>query len=325
MKRFILILILLFSLSSNTVAENLLPFQEDYSAIDRAAQSMFYVEVIGESGEPIATGSGFVAFNNMFITNYHVIEDAAALIIYSDNYQCSYKLTDVLAADKQNDIAILSFPDGINYNSLVLDPNSSIMRGQPVTAIGSPEGIINSVSNGIVSAFVSLSDTFSQIQFTAPISHGSSGGALFDSQGHVIGLIYAIHATGENMNYAIPIQYVIDLQSSIDLNASTKLWNFNSLEGYLEPPEEIFIQLNSSNQPELFWKNNPNATSYKIYRLNSSGQFGMIGEIPAVKFESIKSFIDTNPKFGEKNCYCIRTLGKSSSSINSDPVQIFVP
>ena len=98
-----------------------------------------------------------------------------------------------------------------------------------------------------------------------------------------------------------------------------------NVQGYLEPPEEIFIQLNSSNQPELVWKNNPNATSYKIYRLNSSGQFGMIGEIPAVKFESIKSFIDTNPKFGEKNCYCIRTLGKSSSSINSDPVQIFVP
>lgn len=325
MKKSIIIFCLLLFISLPALADSSLSFQNDYEAINAAAQSMFYVEVIGEDGTSIATGSGFVAFTDMFITNYHVIQDAAALVIYSDSYKQSYRITDLLAADKLSDIAILSFPEGVNYTSLILDSDSAVLRGQPVTAIGSPEGIINSVSNGNISAFVTYSDGFSEIQFTAPVSHGSSGGALFNAEGHVVGLIYASHTTGENMNYAIPIQYVIDLQSTIQSNVSTKLWDFNSLDNYLEPPEQIIIRLNGSNQPELFWVNNPKASSYRIYRRGSSGEFGMIGEIPSVRFESIKSFIDTNPISGDTNCYCIRTFGKSSSSINSNPVQIVVP
>ena len=325
MKRTIVILCLSFLLFISASADDGLTFQTDYEAINAAAQSVFFVEVIGEDGTPIATGSGFVAFDGMFITNYHVIQDAAVLNVYSDNYQQSYKITDLLAVDKQNDIAILSFPDGLKFNSLNLDSDSEILRGQPVTAIGSPEGIINSVSNGNISAFVTYPNGFSEIQFTAPISHGSSGGALFDSKGCVIGLIYARHTTGENMNYAIPAKYVIELQSTINANASIKLWSYNSLNNYVEPPQQIYIRLNSVNQPELIWENNPNASSYKIYRLGSSGEYGMIGEIPAVKFESIKSFVDVNPKLGEDNFYCIRACRKSSSSASSDSVKIFVP
>lgn len=249
MKRTLVVFCLSFLLFVSAFADNELTFQSDYEAINAAAQSMFFVEVIGEDGTPIATGSGFVAFDGMFITNYHVIQDAAVLNVYSDNYQQSYKITDLLAVDKQNDIAILSFPDGAKLNSLVLDSDSEILRGQPVTAIGSPEGIINSVSNGNISAFVTYPNGFSEIQFTAPISHGSSGGALFDSQGCVIGLIYARHTTGENMNYAIPIKYVIDLQSTINTNSSIKLWDYNSLNNYVEPPQQIYIRLNSANQP----------------------------------------------------------------------------
>lgn len=319
------ILILLFILLSSAYADSALPFQADYEAINRVAQSMFLVEVIGKDGHPIKTGSGFVTFDDMFITNHHVIEDAASLIIHSDNYQHSFKLTTLLAVNKQADIAILSFPEGTNFDSLSLNPNSKILRGQPVTAIGSPEGVINSVSSGNISAHIAYSEGLSEIQFTAPISHGSSGGALFDHQGDVIGLIYASHTSGENMNYAIPISYVVDLKSTIKPDSAIKLSVYNNLADYFEAPENIEIQLNSDNQPELIWKNTPQVTSYKIYRLGSSGEFGMIGEIPAVKFESIKSFIDFNPRHGMDNCYSIRAVGNSSTSTYSDTVQIYVP
>lgn len=325
MKRLLAIIILFYSLFSSAYADSPLSFQSDYEAINQAAQSMFLVEGIGENGAPIKTGSGFVAFGNMFITNHHVIEDTAKLVIHSDNYQYSFELTTLLATDKQADIAILSFPEGINFSSLSLNPDANILRGQPVTAIGSPEGVINSVSSGNISAYITHSDGLSEIQFTAPVSHGSSGGALFDQQGDVIGLIFAIHASGENMNYAIPIKYVFDLKSTITSTSAIKLSVYNKLDNYFEAPEILFIQLNDNNQPELIWKNAAQATSYKIYRLGSSGDFGMIGEIPSVKFESIKSFIDFNPIHGVDNYYSIRAIGKSSSSVYSNTVHIYVP
>jgi len=325
MKRMVVGLYLCLTLFISAYAEEKTPFQSDYEAINRAAQSMFLVEVIGENGTAIKTGSGFVAFDDMFITNHHVIEDAVELVIHSDNYQDTFRITDLLIANKQADIAILSFPEGENYDSLSLDPAAQILRGQPITAIGSPEGVINSVSSGNISAYISFSEGLSEIQFTAPISHGSSGGALFDSQGFVIGLIYASHTTGENMNYAIPISYVVDLKNSIKPDSLIKLYKYNNILNYLEPPEIPEIRLNYDEQPELIWRNNTRATTYKIYRLGSSGQFGMIGEIPSSKFESIKSFVDFNPKRNEINCYCIRAINTSAASAYSESVQIYVP
>lgn len=61
-------------------------FQTDYEAIDRAAQSVFLLEVYNESNEAIATGSGFVAFDNAtLITNEHVIEDAAYVMVMKED------------------------------------------------------------------------------------------------------------------------------------------------------------------------------------------------------------------------------------------------
>ena len=116
-----------------------------------------------------------------------------------------------------------------------------------------------------------------------------------------------------------------ELKLISDCVRSSKFMSSAMSNNYVEPPQQIYIRLNSVNQPELIWENNPNASSYKIYRLGSSGEYGMIGEIPAVKFESIKSFVDVNPKLGEDNFYCIRACRKSSSSASSDSVKIFVP
>ncbi|HFL3671763.1 TPA: S1C family serine protease, partial [Clostridioides difficile] len=76
------------------------------------------------------------------------------------------------------------------------------VRGQKIVAIGSPLGLFNTVSDGIISAFRDF-ETVQMIQFTAPISSGSSGGALLDMFGNLLGLISAGYDDGQNLNLAV--------------------------------------------------------------------------------------------------------------------------
>ena len=79
---------------------------------------------------------------------------------------------------------------------------NKLVRGQKVVAIGSPLGLFNSVSDGIISGFRNI-DNVDMIQFTAPTSHGSSGGAVLNMQGEVIGISTAGYDSGQNINLAM--------------------------------------------------------------------------------------------------------------------------
>lgn len=148
-------------------------------------------------------------FDNMtLITNYHVIENASTIIADSDDgYQ--YFVTKVLIASKENDIAILQFMTPTIMQPLEYSTDS-IKRGSSIVAIGSPIGLKNTVSLGNVSS-VYNEDGVNWIQFTAPISHGSSGGALLNDNGQVIGITSASYIDGQNLNLAISISDVVAL------------------------------------------------------------------------------------------------------------------
>src|SRR5574342_400240 len=82
-------------------------------------------------------------------------------------------------------------------------------KGDSVVAIGSPEGLFNTVSTGIISNLHQWTDggvTLNMIQTTAPITHGSSGGALFNKYGEVIGVTSSGYDLG-NLNFAVAISH----------------------------------------------------------------------------------------------------------------------
>lgn len=89
----------------------------------------------------------------------------------------------------------------------VFKGNPPLVRGQKVVAIGSPLGLFNSVSDGIISGFRTIRDV-DMIQFTAPISHGSSGGAVLNMFGEVIGISTAGIDDGQNINLAMGYEVI---------------------------------------------------------------------------------------------------------------------
>ncbi|QTE71585.1 trypsin-like peptidase domain-containing protein [Clostridiales bacterium FE2011] len=206
------IIILCIAIASCTLAGG---FSSDADAIEKAAKSVLKIYVYESmfDEEPFATGSGFVAFDSStLITNYHVI-DGARVVIASDDDDNTYELDKVLCADENSDIAILRFSEKTKLKALELYPDDQLKRGSPVVAIGSPKGLKNTVSTGIVS-YQFVTEGIPEIQITAPISPGSSGGALFNDDGKVIGVTSAIYKSkdeygestdAQNLNFAVNI------------------------------------------------------------------------------------------------------------------------
>ena len=188
----------------------------DYEGINRAAKSVFFVGIVDSENKLVGSGSGFVMFDEkLFVTNQHVIDGASFLVIVDDDGE-QYYLDQVVVSDAEHDIAILLFPDAkYKYDSLEYDAAfDKLLRGQAVLAIGSPQGLPGTVSDGIISGFTSFKDEdIRYIQITAPISHGSSGGCLLNENLKVIGVTSSGFETGENIGFAIPVSIVEKLYS----------------------------------------------------------------------------------------------------------------
>lgn len=183
-------------------------FSDDPAAISAASQSVVKLNCYNKNGELCATGSGFACFaDNVIVTNHHVIEGGVYSIEASTENGRSFDVSYVLAADEGKDIAILGTSSSHNLTLLQPGNSGNLQKGEKVVAIGSPLGLLNSVSTGVFSGYVK-ENSMNVLQFTASISSGSSGGALFNDAGEVLGITFASYEAGQNLNLAIPIAQV---------------------------------------------------------------------------------------------------------------------
>lgn len=179
---------------------------------EQCSPAVFYLEIYDENGKFMKSGSGFfIDSTGLAVTNYHVIEDAASAKIMTTNGNV-YNVQGVYDYDESRDIALLKI-GGQGFSYLPMNTNA-VKNGMTVYAIGSPQGLDNTISNGLVSNANRVINGKTFIQTSAPISNGSSGGALIDSQGRVIGVTTAYVNNGQNLNLAVPISAVNTLSKS---------------------------------------------------------------------------------------------------------------
>jgi 2-alkenal reductase len=172
-----------------------------------------------------AQGSGFVVSKKGYVlTNSHVITNAgegADAIKAADKLVVRFQDGDrvqakVVGWDIYDDVGLLKVkPADHPLSPVPLGASARVRVGEPVAAIGSPFGNVNSLSVGVVSAtersIASLTSRYSlvdAIQTDAPINHGNSGGPLFDARGRVIGINAQIRSdsgNAEGVGFAVPI------------------------------------------------------------------------------------------------------------------------
>lgn len=150
----------------------------------------------------IAQGSGIAVGDGLFLTNYHVIREAKSGKIITSSGS-NYELAGIVLSDENNDLAIVKTKQKPGIAAVNLGNYSQIAKGDKVVAIGSPLGLQNTVSEGIVSN-LQTQDKVNYIQISVPINHGSSGGALFNEYGQVIGVTSSGYIdTSGDLNFAI--------------------------------------------------------------------------------------------------------------------------
>ena len=216
-----------------SVAESLgLLEEKEYTAVEisaKAAKSVFYIEVFDENGkEPIGSASGFfIDDSGIAVTNFHVIRGIySAAITMTDGSK--HKVEKVIGYDEEKDIAILKI-EGSGFDALRLGDSDKIVSGEKVYAIGSPKGLENTISEGIISSTSREINGQKMIQITTPISDGSSGGALFNSKCQVIGITTGGISDGQNLNLAVPI----NTMKSVEQNLSKTIEEVQRECGYI--------------------------------------------------------------------------------------------
>ena len=194
---------LIFALWSNVTA------QTARDVAREAFPSVVMIVAPQAKGKTVSLGSGFVVRPGVVATNYHVIKGSASLYVKLIRQDQSYAVAKPLSVDPNRDLALLIVNE-LDAPALSLADGSELEVGDRVYAIGNPEGLEGTLSEGIVSGIRDL-DGQQYIQITAAISHGSSGGPVVNANGKVVGLAVGSVETGQDLNFAIPASYLAEL------------------------------------------------------------------------------------------------------------------
>lgn len=158
------------------------------------------------NGQTMSLGSGFFVQENVIVSNLHVVKGAsrgyAKIVGQSDKLN----IEGIVGVDQERDLVLLkTLAPRTPY--LPLGNSDNVEIGEPIYAVGNPQGLEGTFSQGIVSGVREI-DSDKLLQITAPISPGSSGGPVLNSKGAVIGISVATFREGQNLNFAIPSNYL---------------------------------------------------------------------------------------------------------------------
>ena len=170
----------------------------------RVSPAVVRVVVRDRQFKEIGLGSGFfVAADGLLVTNHHVVRGAEfATVLRADG--STLFVEGILALDEGQDLVLLKV-NGTGLPCLeVASAAAPPPVGTRVYAIGNPQGLTNTLSEGLVSGIRNAGSEVSAIQTTAAISPGSSGGPLVDAQGRVVGVVRAFAVDGQGLNFAVP-------------------------------------------------------------------------------------------------------------------------
>jgi serine protease Do len=172
-----------------------------------ASPSVVRVLATDGGGQALQQGSGVVVEHGQVITNCHVTRGSARLEVRSGGASLP---ASVELADEHLDLCLLRVR-GLEAPAATLSGASGLRTGQRVYAIGSPMGLELTLSEGLVSALRTV-DEGTVIQTTAPVSPGSSGGGLFDTEARLVGIVTFQHRFGQNLNFALPAEWIAQMR-----------------------------------------------------------------------------------------------------------------
>lgn len=173
---------------------------------DRASRSVVTVYAAETSGKIVGRGSGVFVEGDLLVTTCHVI---ARGHVYLVGHRQKRSRARLVAVDAERDLCALHV-QGLDAVPAHMGSAEPLRVGQRVYAIGAPEGLELTLSEGLVSGLREAA-AGRYVQITAALSEGSSGGGLFDESASLVGITAFVYSTGQNLNFAAPADWAADL------------------------------------------------------------------------------------------------------------------
>jgi S1-C subfamily serine protease len=178
----------------------------------KVSPSVVVIQGKTDSGDVLGTGF-IVSKDGKIVTNLHVVRNMKTASIQLANGDVFDSLS-VLATDERRDIAIVQIA-GFDLPVLELGNSDVLTVGEPLVIVGSPRGLEGTVTAGILSSVRDSGEGFKVLQTDAAVNPGSSGGPLVNNKGQVIGVVSFRLRSAEGLNFAVPINYVRGLLSTL--------------------------------------------------------------------------------------------------------------
>lgn len=166
-------------------------------------------------------GSGFIVGPELVATCFHLVKNPGEIIVITQAKDEYDKALDDLRGEKSSrspraatlyryaetsDLALLRVPS-LRASPLKLSKRQDHYIGDAIYTLGNPSGLEGSFSNGVISNFIRTGDVF-YLQFTAPVSGGSSGSPVVDDQGQVIAIVDKQIREGQNLNFGVMVNHL---------------------------------------------------------------------------------------------------------------------
>jgi len=182
-------------------------FADAGSVFKKTMGSIAVVTAYNRAGEPLTEGSGFVASaDGAIVTNYHVVGIAKAIKVRMGN-----KVLDVqgvIYGDKDNDLVVLK-TKGKGMPAVRFGDSDKIREGEKVYIVGGTEGRVK-VHEGVFKGTKAVIHGRKALEISVPVTHGSSGSAVFNSAGEVIGIVTLFINRGTPLVWAMPVNLIRD-------------------------------------------------------------------------------------------------------------------
>ena len=195
--------------------------------IKKVQPAIVTIHTFDRAGEEKSLGSGFLINDKgHLITNYHVLKDSYyAIIKFSDGKETKIYTDKAIGIDRKADLVKIHVKPTTPQINFLKIADSLPEVGERIVVVGSPLGLEQTVTDGVVSG-VRQVDDLKFIQISAPISPGSSGGPVVNMKGEVVGVSTFILKGGQNLNFAIPASKILVLgEKEEDIQLANKDYN----------------------------------------------------------------------------------------------------
>jgi regulator of sirC expression with transglutaminase-like and TPR domain len=207
------------------------------AVIEKGRQGVVVITFTGRDGSEQGLGSGFIlSKDGLIATNLHVIGEARPISVKLLDGR-TFKVASIHATDRSQDLAILKI-DAEGLPVLPLGNSDELDEGEPLIAVGNPQGLEHSVVTG-VSGVRKDYEGMDLIQLAMPIEQGNSGGPVLNMAGEVVGLVTLKSIKTDNLGFAVAANGLKPLLEKPNPIAMSKWLTIGVLNSRLwEPPQD---------------------------------------------------------------------------------------